>query len=115
MLAEYACDIQATGACACVCVSHSARWGRRLTASARECSAKAPSRVVTAEVLGKVYGVLSKRRGEILSERLKDGTSLFNIRATLPVVESFGFADGAARPPPASPAPSSRAVARARR
>ena len=50
-----------------------------------------------AEVLGKVYGVLSKRRGQILSERLKDGTSLFNIRATLPVVESFGFADGKPR------------------
>jgi hypothetical protein len=50
--------------------------------------------MLAAEVLGKVYGVLSRRRGEVLSERLKDGTSLFTIRATLPVVESFGFADG---------------------
>jgi len=51
----------------------------------------------TAEVLGKVYGVLNKRRGDILSERLKDGTSIFHIHATLPVVESFGFADGTAQ------------------
>ncbi|KAJ1909690.1 Cytoplasmic GTPase/eEF2-like protein (ribosomal biogenesis) [Tieghemiomyces parasiticus] len=47
----------------------------------------------TAEVLGKVYAVLAKRRGRIVSEEMKDGTSLFQIRARLPVIESFGFAD----------------------
>lgn len=48
----------------------------------------------TGEVLGKVYGVISKRRGRIVSEEMKEGTAFFTIRALLPVVESFGFADG---------------------
>jgi len=47
-------------------------------------------------VLGKVYGVISKRRGRIVAEELKEGTSFFSISARLPVVESFGFADGTA-------------------
>jgi ribosome assembly protein 1 len=47
-----------------------------------------------AEVLGKVYGVIARRKGRIISEEMKEGTSFFSIRATLPVVESFGFADG---------------------
>ena len=48
----------------------------------------------TADVLGKVYGVVTKRRGRIVAEEMKEGTMLFNVRALLPVVESFGFADG---------------------
>jgi ribosome assembly protein 1 len=48
----------------------------------------------TGEVLGKVYGVVAKRRGRIYSEEMKEGTAFFTIRALLPVVESFGFADG---------------------
>ncbi|RKP40315.1 hypothetical protein BJ085DRAFT_18730 [Dimargaris cristalligena] len=47
----------------------------------------------TSEVLGKVYAVIAKRRGRIISEEMKDGTSLFQVQARLPVVESFGFAD----------------------
>jgi ribosome assembly protein 1 len=47
-----------------------------------------------ADVLGKVYGVVARRRGRIISEEMKEGTSFFTIRAMLPVVESFGFADG---------------------
>lgn len=47
-----------------------------------------------ADVLGKVYGVVARRRGRIVSEEMKEGTSFFTIRAMLPVVESFGFADG---------------------
>ena len=47
-----------------------------------------------ADVLGKVYGVVAKRRGKIVAEEMKEGTSFFTIRALLPVVESFGFADG---------------------
>jgi ribosome assembly protein 1 len=34
------------------------------------------------------------RRGRIVAEEMKDGTSFFNVTAFLPVVESFGFADG---------------------
>lgn len=47
-----------------------------------------------ADVLGKVYGVVAKRRGRITSEEMKEGTSFFTVSARLPVVESFGFAEG---------------------
>jgi ribosome assembly protein 1 len=47
-----------------------------------------------ADVLGKVYGVVAKRRGRITAEEMKEGTAFFTVRALLPVVESFGFADG---------------------
>jgi len=42
--------------------------------------------------LGSLYGVLSKRRGEVTREDIIEGTSLFLLSATLPVSESFGFA-----------------------
>ena len=45
-------------------------------------------------MLGKVYGVVARRRGRIVAEEMKEGTSFFSVRALLPVVESFGFADG---------------------
>ena len=51
-----------------------------------------------ADVLGKVYGVVAKRRGRIVAEEMKEGSSFFNVSARLPVVESFGFADGAFKP-----------------
>jgi hypothetical protein len=47
-----------------------------------------------ADVLGKVYGVVAKRRGRIVAEEMKEGTSFFTVSALLPVAESFGFADG---------------------
>ena len=47
-----------------------------------------------ADVLGKVYGVVAKRGGRIVSEEMKEGTSFFTVSALLPVAESFGFADG---------------------
>ena len=47
-----------------------------------------------ADVLGKVYGVVARRRGRIVSEEMKEGTTFFTVRALLPVVESFGFAEG---------------------
>ena len=50
-------------------------------------------RVVLADVLGKVYGVIARRRGRIVSEEMKEGTTFFTVRALLPVVESFGFAE----------------------
>ncbi|XP_035274038.1 elongation factor-like GTPase 1 [Anguilla anguilla] len=49
--------------------------------------------MATADVLGRVYGVLSKREGRVLAEEMKEGTEMFIIRAVLPVAESFGFAD----------------------
>lgn len=44
-------------------------------------------------MLGKVHAVLSRRRGRITSEEMKEGTSFFTVGSLLPVVESFGFAD----------------------
>ena len=38
--------------------------------------------------------MIAKRRGRIVAEEMKEGTSFFNVTALLPVVESFGFADG---------------------
>ncbi|KAL0573469.1 Cytoplasmic GTPase/eEF2-like protein (ribosomal biogenesis) [Marasmius crinis-equi] len=49
--------------------------------------------VEIADVLGKVYGVVARRRGRIVAEEMKEGTSFFTVSALLPVVESFGFAD----------------------
>ncbi|OLL25980.1 Ribosome assembly protein 1 [Neolecta irregularis DAH-3] len=45
------------------------------------------------DVLGKVYAVVSQRRGHIVSEEMKEGTPFFTIKAKIPVIESFGFAD----------------------
>ena len=57
------------------------------------------------EVLGRVYDVLTRRRGRVMAETMKEGTPFFTIQALLPVAESFGFADemrkrtsGAAQP-----------------
>lgn len=47
----------------------------------------------SAEALGKVYAVLSKRRARIVKEGMKEGTPIFSIQAKLPVVESFGFSE----------------------
>jgi ribosome assembly protein 1 len=47
----------------------------------------------TAEVLGRVYGVITRRRGRILSETMKEGTPFYTILSLLPVAESFGFSD----------------------
>lgn len=44
------------------------------------------------EILGKVYGVLGKRQCKIVTEGLREGTSLFHINSFLPLAESFGLA-----------------------
>lgn len=46
-----------------------------------------------AEVLGRVYGVITRRKGNILSEAMNEGTPFFTIVATIPVAESFGFSE----------------------
>lgn len=45
-----------------------------------------------ASVLSALYGVLGKRRSNIVDENIIEGTSLFLITVHLPVIESFGFA-----------------------
>ncbi|GES89533.1 P-loop containing nucleoside triphosphate hydrolase protein [Rhizophagus clarus] len=63
-------------------------WSSRLMLAMYSCDIQA-----TTDTLGRVYGVISRRRGRITSEELKEGTTFFQIFALLPVVESFGFAD----------------------
>jgi elongation factor 2 len=41
--------------------------------------------------MGGIYGVLTRRRGHVFEEAQRPGTPLFNIKAYLPVNESFGF------------------------
>lgn len=47
----------------------------------------------SAEALGRVYDVLTRRRGRVLSESMKEGTPFYSILSLLPVAESFGFAE----------------------
>lgn len=76
MLAMYECDIQAS------------------SESHVPCHILGYHNSFAAEVLGKVYGVVARRRGKIVAEEMKEGTTFFTIRSLLPVVESFGFPDG---------------------
>ncbi|XP_037933332.1 elongation factor-like GTPase 1 [Teleopsis dalmanni] len=48
--------------------------------------------VVDAEVLGKMYAVIGRRHGKILSGDLTQGSGNFSVMAILPVIESFNFA-----------------------
>ncbi|KAH3667748.1 hypothetical protein WICMUC_005280 [Wickerhamomyces mucosus] len=75
-------------------------WSPRIMLATYTCDIQA-----SAEVLGKVYSVVQKRKGHILSEEMKEGTPFFQIVAKLPVVEAFGFSEdirkrtsGAAQP-----------------
>ncbi|KAI8086124.1 uncharacterized protein BX664DRAFT_386577 [Halteromyces radiatus] len=63
-------------------------WSPRLLLAMYTCDIQ-----TSEDVLGRVYGVISKRKGKIISEDLKDGTPFWQISALLPVVESFGFSD----------------------
>src|SRR5690606_33284179 len=45
------------------------------------------------DVLGKVYATVTRRRGVIVSEEMKEGTPFFEVSARIPVVESWGFGD----------------------
>ncbi|KAI1101982.1 P-loop containing nucleoside triphosphate hydrolase protein [Jackrogersella minutella] len=75
-------------------------WSPRLMLAMYSCEIQAST-----EVLGRVYEVLTRRRGHVLSEQMKEGTPFFTIQSTIPAAESFGFADemrkrtsGAAQP-----------------
>ncbi|KAG0055413.1 Cytoplasmic GTPase/eEF2-like protein (ribosomal biogenesis) [Gryganskiella cystojenkinii] len=63
-------------------------WSPRLMLAMYSCDIQC-----SADVLGKVYGVIARRKGKILHEEMKEGTPFFSIQALLPVVESFGFSD----------------------
>ncbi|OUM53850.1 hypothetical protein BVG19_g3171 [[Candida] boidinii] len=63
-------------------------WSPRIMLAMYSCDIQA-----SAEVLGKVYAVVQKRRGRIISEEMKEGTPFFTIEARIPVVEAFGFSE----------------------
>mmetsp|Transcript_18072 Transcript_18072/g.72306 ORF Transcript_18072/g.72306 Transcript_18072/m.72306 type:complete len:830 (+) Transcript_18072:308-2797(+) len=42
-------------------------------------------------VVGSIYGVLNFKRGHVFEEIPRPGTPMFNLKAYLPVAESFGF------------------------
>jgi len=42
-------------------------------------------------VVGGVYSTLNQRRGIVIEESPREGTPLYNVKAYLPVLESFGF------------------------
>lgn len=63
-------------------------WSPRILLALYTCTIQS-----TPLVLGRVYSVLTRRRGAILSESLLEGTPYFTILSTLPVAESFGFSD----------------------
>lgn len=48
--------------------------------------------VVDVNVLNKLYAVIGKRNGEIISADLIEGSGQFSVTANLPVIESFNFA-----------------------
>ncbi len=41
--------------------------------------------------LGGIYSVLNQKRGHVFEEAQRPGTPIFNLKAYLPVIESFGF------------------------
>ncbi|KAI8928021.1 P-loop containing nucleoside triphosphate hydrolase protein [Entophlyctis helioformis] len=41
--------------------------------------------------MGGIYGVLNRRRGHVFAEEQRVGTPLYQIKAYLPIMESFGF------------------------
>ncbi|KAF2733593.1 elongation factor 2 [Polyplosphaeria fusca] len=70
-------------------------WSPRMLLAMYSCEIQAST-----DVLGRVYAVLTRRRGNILSETLSEtssasttGNQTFTINALLPVAESFGFSD----------------------
>ncbi|KAL8972438.1 MAG: hypothetical protein Q9197_002778 [Variospora fuerteventurae] len=63
-------------------------WSPRLLLAMYSCEIQAST-----EVLGRVYGVITRRRGRIVSESMKEGTPFFSILSVLPVAESFGFSE----------------------
>ena len=63
-------------------------WSPRILLAMYSCEIQA-----SAEVLGRVYAVITRRRGRIVSESLLEPSPNFTIVALLPVAESFGFSD----------------------
>jgi elongation factor 2 len=64
----------------------------QLTARPRICEPVFLVEVQTVEqAMGGIYSVLTKRRGIVIGEENRPGTPIYNVKAYLPVGESFGF------------------------
>lgn len=92
LLAMYSCEIQASSKPFIASprynfVSHSLTFHPSCFLMAHRSHAQ------LAEVLGRVYAVITRRRGRIITELLKEGTPFFTVLAILPIAESFGFSD----------------------
>jgi small GTP-binding protein len=61
-------------------------WSPRLMLAVYQCDIQ-----TSADFLGRVYGVLSKRNGRVINEEYNEATNFFTIHSKLPVIESFGF------------------------
>lgn len=64
------------------------RSGARLFLAMYTCEIQAAT-----EALGKVYAVVQKRGGSIVSEDMKEGTPFFTVVAKVPVIEAYGFSE----------------------
>ncbi|XP_064391164.1 elongation factor-like GTPase 1 isoform X2 [Halichondria panicea] len=49
--------------------------------------------LATADVLGRLYSVIGRCVGRIISEEMIEGSTVFSVEALIPVAESFGFAE----------------------
>jgi ribosome assembly protein 1 len=63
-------------------------WSPRLMLAMYSCEIQTDPRY-----LGSANEVISRRKGKILAEDVKDGTMLFTISAVIPIIESFGFVE----------------------
>jgi elongation factor 2 len=43
------------------------------------------------QALGGIYSVMNQKRGMVVEEMQRPGTPMYNVKAYLPVIESFGF------------------------
>lgn len=67
-------------------------YAAQLTADPRLCEPVYLCEIQCPEhAMGGIYGVLTRRRGHVFEETQRPGTPLYNIKAYLPVMESFGF------------------------
>jgi elongation factor 2 len=69
-----------------VCFSSMLTGGPGLLEPVYLCNISVPQ-----DVMGNVYGVLTRRRGHVFTEEQRPGTPMMTLLAYLPVMESFGF------------------------
>eukprot|EP00891_Asterochloris_glomerata_P007131 jgi/Astpho2/7131/Aster-08310 len=69
-----------------------ALYASQLTARPRLCEPVYLVEIQAPEqALGGIYSVLNQKRGHVFEEAQRPGTPIFNLKAYLPVIESFGF------------------------